>query len=658
MTTTASFGGLPPGLDDDDTVRRALEVAEIPALMPAIAYLTGDMSLLRDELRPDPARMLEPEAGLTPEAMALGRRLAFEGLTRFRDNGAVPAAQPSEEDLRAMLKFLAAGSAGDVDDYALLLEEELGLEDLRAPDWTRDDLAPERPFSVAVIGAGMSGLLAAHRLEQAGIDFVVLEQATEVGGTWLKNQYPGCRVDVSNLFYSYSFEQRTDWPQLFSSQPELLGYFRHFADRAGLRDHIRFSTEVRSATWDDQRLEWRLRLHPLSDLDQDETPDQPESDEEELVVQAIVSAVGQLNRPQLPKIAGIEHFAGPSFHSAEWDSDVELAGKRVAVIGTGASAMQIVPSIAGRVEHLDVYQRTPAWLIPTPDYTADVSAEQHWLFENVPAYANWSRLWTFWRNVEGLLPAGRVDPSWDRDTNNSVGEINELARLVMQAYLETEFSDSPDLLARVIPDYPVAAKRMIRDDGSWAAALSRDNVELVTDPIAEITEHGVRTADGCEREADVIVYGTGFSASEFLTPMRVTGRNGADLHEQWAGSASAYLGITVPNFPNLFCLYGPNTNIVINGSIIYFSECEVFYLQQCIRALLASGHAALDCRPEVLDRYQAWVDEGNRSMAWGVSSVNTWYKNADGRITQNWPFSLLEYWKQTREVHLDDFELL
>ena len=476
MTTTASFGGLPPGLDDDDTVRRALEVAEIPALMPAIAYLTGDMSLLRDELRPDPARMLEPEAGLTPEAMALGRRLAFEGLTRFRDNGAVPAAQPSEEDLRAMLKFLAAGSAGDVDDYALLLEEELGLEDLRAPDWTRDDLAPERPFSVAVIGAGMSGLLAAHRLEQAGIDFVVLEQATEVGGTWLKNQYPGCRVDVSNLFYSYSFEQRTDWPQLFSSQPELLGYFRHFADRAGLRDHIRFSTEVRSATWDDQRLEWRLRLHPLSDLDQDETPDQPESDEEELVVQAIVSAVGQLNRPQLPKIAGIEHFAGPSFHSAEWDSDVELAGKRVAVIGTGASAMQIVPSIAGRVEHLDVYQRTPAWLIPTPDYTADVSAEQHWLFENVPAYANWSRLWTFWRNVEGLLPAGRVDPSWDRDTNNSVGEINELARLVMQAYLETEFSDSPDLLARVIPDYPVAAKRMIRDDGSWAAALSRDNV--------------------------------------------------------------------------------------------------------------------------------------------------------------------------------------
>ncbi len=617
--------------------------------MPAIAWLTGDLSLLRDELRPDPDRLLEPEAGLTAEAMALGRQLAYEALVRFRDSGAHELAPLSDEELRPLLQFLAAGSGDGIDDYALLLEEELGLEDLRAPDWSKQALAPDRPFSVAVIGAGMSGLLAAYRLKQAGIDFVVLEQADDVGGTWLKNQYPGCRVDVTNLFYSYSFEQRDDWPQLFSSQPELLGYFRNFADRAGIRDHVRFATEVRSASWDDERHEWQLEVGPAHGRD-------PSG--ETLVVNAVISAVGQLNRPQLPNIEGVGRFAGPAFHTAEWDDTVDLAGKRVAVIGTGGSAMQVIPSIAAEVARLDVYQRTPAWLIPTPDYTSDVSAEQSWLFENLPAYANWNRLWTFWRNVEGLLPAGRVDESWDREANNSVGGVNELARILMQAYIEAEFANHPDLLTRVIPDYPVAAKRMIRDDGSWAAALSRDNVELVTDPIAEITPTGIRTANGREREVDVIVYGTGFSASEFLMPMKVTGRMGTDLQEQWSGTASAYLGITMPNFPNLFCLYGPNTNIVINGSIIYFSECEVFYVQQCLKALLADGHAALDCRPEVLDRYQRWVDEGNRSMAWGVSDVNTWYKNKEGKITQNWPFSLLDYWTQTRDVNLEDFELL
>jgi len=300
--------------------------------------------------------------------------------------------------------------------------------------------------------------------------------------------------------------------------------------------------------------------------------------------------------------------------------------------------------------------RTPAWFLPTPDYHDAVSPQVHWLLRNVPGYPNWLRFWIFFRMVEGLLPAARVDPQWDGG-EQSVSEVNDLARELLAGYLELELADRPDLLEQALPRYPPFAKRFIRDNGAWTRTIKRADVDLVTEGIVEITAHGVRTVDGVEHPADVIIYGTGFRASDFLMPMTVVGRDGVELHDRWKGDARAHLGVTLPGYPNLFLLYGPNTNIVVNGSITYFSECGVHYLLGCIHELLAGGTKALEPTDEAHEAFNQRVDAENLRMAWGVSSVNSWYKNATGRTAQNWPFSLLEYWQLTREPNLADFTL-
>jgi 4-hydroxyacetophenone monooxygenase len=638
----ATTPGVPSFAADDETLARHVADAAVPAILPALAFLTGDTDLLREDLRPDPLRMLEPDAGYDAEQMATARALALDALKRYRDEGGEPAPAPGPEGLARLLTWLAG--TDDVDAHLQLFEEELGLTgDLRAPDWNADDIAPDSELRVAIIGAGMSGLAAAHRLRQAGVEVVLIEKNHDVGGTWFDNTYPGCRVDVPNHLYSYSFAQRPDWPEHFSTQEVLLDYFRQCADELGLRPLIRFGTEVTAMRWSDDRASWRLALR---------TPD----GEDELDAQVVVSAVGQLNRPRFPDIDGRDDFAGPSFHSARWDHDVDLRGKRVAAIGTGASGAQFIPEVAAEADELFVFQRTPPWFIPTPDNREALPEGLIWLFRHLPGYAQWYRFWLFWRYSEGMLPATEVDPDWDNG-GRSVSALNEMVRILLVDYIDNEFADAPDLRDDVMPDYPPAAKRLIRDDGTWAATLTADNVELVTEGIDRITPTGVLTVDGVEREVDVVIYGTGFQAAHFLTPMEVTGRHGADLHDRWDGDARAYLGMTIPEFPNLFCLYGPNTNIVINGSIIYFSECEVQYLLDAVRLLLAGDHGSLDVRPEVYDEHNDRVDAANRTRAWGASEVNSWYKNESGRVTQNWPFSLLEFWQRTRAIDPDDYVL-
>ena len=630
---------------DDETIRAALAAADVPALLPAVAAALDDLSLLPDHLRPNLAVMMDPTAGLSAEQQAEARELAFTAVKRLQAGEGTADPAPSADDLRTLLSFVSGGQP--IDDYLELLREELALgEDLRAPDWTKDEIAPDRDYRVAVIGAGMSGLVAAHRLRQAGLDVVVLEKNDDVGGTWFENCYPGCRVDVSNLFYSYSFAQRNDWPEHFSSQEVLLDYFRKVADDHGLRELIRFGTEVTAIELDEATMRWTLQ-----------TVDRA-GGEEAIEADAVVSAVGQLNRPNYPDIPGMDTFAGPSFHSARWNHDVDLTGKRVAIIGTGASAAQFIPAVAEQAGDLTIFQRTPAWFLPTPDYHAPVEPEVQWLLRNLPGYANWYRFWIFWRNVEGMMGAARVDPEWTGDPNLSVSQINEFIRQLLTGYLQNEFGDRPDLLTQVMPNYPPFAKRFIRDNGIWAKTLKRDDVHLVTTGIAEVTPEGVRTNDGTLHEADVVIYGTGFQASDFLMPMKVVGRGGVELHDRWGGDARAHLGITLPGFPSLFLLYGPNTNIVVNGSITYFSECEVHYVVGCIRKLLETGGRALEPTPEAHDAHNARVDAENLKMAWGVSSVSTWYKNKTGRTAQNWPFSLLEYWQLTREPDLSQYEVL
>ena len=527
----------------------------------------------------------------------------FRAFSCCRSSPSCQVAAVDDATLRHLFAFLIGQPVSD--EYLDFLREELGVagEDVRAPTWHKDDIDADRPFSVVIVGAGMSGLAAAHRLHQAGVPYVILEKNNDVGGTWFENRYPGCRVDVPNHLYSYSFFQRADWPQRFTQQEMLLDYFRDAADALDLRKHIRFGTEVLDATFRETEGDWAVRIRT------------PDGREETLIANVLISAVGQLNRPKLPDIAGRDSFAGASFHSAQWDSSVDLKGKRVAVIGTAASGIQLIPAIADEVAELHVYQRTPNWFMPTPDYHADTPAGMQWLLDNVPTYSEWYRLSLFWRLSEGMLAAARVDPEWPQD-GRSVGPLNDGLRALLTQYLDSQFADAPDLLARVLPGYPPLAKRILLDNGIWATTLKRDHVELISDAIDEITPTGV-VAGGQLREVDVIVYATGFHASEFLTPLRIRGRDGRDLHEHWNGDARAYLGLTVPGFPNLFCMYGPNTNLVANGSIIYFSECEVQYILSAIRLLLERRASAVDCRPEVHDAYNVAVDEANARMAWG-----------------------------------------
>jgi 4-hydroxyacetophenone monooxygenase len=634
-----------PITENDDEIRAILLHAEIPPLLPALAYLTGDLTLLRDDLRPDSLLVALPQGGLTEEQQAAARELALDALVRWRDAGCVPAPIPDDTALLRIMEYAVGGSA--MDPYLPLLEEELAYrgEDRRAPGWTRSDLAPDRKFSVVIVGAGMSGLLVAHRLRQAGIDFTIIEKNDDVGGTWLENVYPGCRVDNPNHNYSYSFAQRHDWPLHYSTQEVLLDYFENCADAFDLRSAIRLGTEVVRATWSDRDAQWSVLVRDHN------------GKEETLTADAIVSAVGQLNRPNYPDIAGRESFAGPSFHSASWDHSVDLNGKRVAVIGTGASAVQFIPEIAPVVGELLVFQRTPPWLGPTPDYHDPVSNEQRWLYAHVPSYSEWNRFWIFWRMGDGVLPGVTVDPQWDQSTG-AVSFFNDMMRVMLTEYLKGEFGDRPDLLEHVVPTYPPAAKRLLRDNGVWGGALKRENTRLVTTGIREITPSSIVTDDGVAHDVDVIIYGTGFQASKFLTPMTITGRGGIDLHEQWGGDARAYLGVTVPGFPNLFCLYGPNTNIVINGSIVYFSECGVRYILGLVKLLLEHDHRALDVRKDVHDEFNEQVDAENKRMAWGAAEVNSWYKNEHGRVAQNWPFTLLEYWQRTLAPDADDYEFV
>jgi 4-hydroxyacetophenone monooxygenase len=372
--------------------------------------------------------------------------------------------------------------------------------------------------------------------------------------------------------------------------------------------------------------------------------------------QAVISAVGQLNRPKMPDIAGTGSFEGPSFHSARWDHSVDLKGKRVAVIGTGASAAQFIPVVANEAAELDVYQRTPNWFVPVPNYHQDVETGLRWLFAHVPHYAHWYRFWLFWNTTDGLLPAATVDDEWEAK-GGSISEANLQLQTLLSMYLQAQYADRPDLLEKVLPTYPPTSKRIVLDNGIWAETLKRDNVHLITEGIDRITPRGIVTKDGVERPADAIIYGTGFQASKFLTPMKVVGTHGVDLNEQWDGDARAYMGITVPNFPNFYMLYGPNTNIVVNGSIIYFSECEVQYVMGCLRMLLENGRRAMDCRRDVHDAYNQRIDAANLKRTWGVSKVNSWYKNEKGRSAQNWPFNLIDYWSQTREPNPDDYVL-
>ncbi len=627
-----------------EMLEQGLAEAHLPALLMSVVHLTGDTSLIEKFPRPVYDFFADSRTGgYTPEAQEQIRGLARNAIQNYLKGDRKLPPPPKADIATAMMNFVIGVDVPP--QYVPFLMEELGLEgaDAKYPVWDGPAVNQRKQgMHIVIVGAGMSGLLAAIRLKQAGVAFTIIEKNKDVGGTWYENSYPGCRVDTQNHLYSYSFEPNHEWPQHFSTQNILLDYFQRVSKKHDLRKDIRFESQVAEAHFDEASAKWNVRVRDAA------------GKEDTIVADAVISAVGQLNQPRLPDIKGLGSFKGPAFHSAQWRHDVELKGKRVACIGTGASAFQFVPAIAGEVKELLVFQRTPPWLAPTPDYHNDVGAGKKWLLEHVPFYDKWYRFFLFWLMTDGVYEMVKAEPGWNGpDTAVSAANL-ELRGMLIEA-LKPQVAAKPELLDKIVPAYPFGGKRALRDNGVWVGALSRDNVELVTDPIEEINATGLKTADGKQHDVDVIVYGTGFHASTFLRTFKVYGRGGVELHEKWAGDARAYLGMTTPGFPNFFMIYGPNTNIVVNGSIVFFSECSVRYILDCLKLLAETGNATMEPKKDVHDAFNVRVDEMNAKMAWGAPQVSSWYKNTTGRVSQNWPFPLVDYWKATLEPNANDF---
>lgn len=630
-------------IGDDPAIDEAVAAAHIPSLILALVHLTGDDGLLDRVPRPVYDFFGDGQGGIPAETQAIIRAQAAAALKAWRDGGLVPVL-PAPDVVRRMMDFIAGVDIPE--HYVPFLLEELaiggGAPRASAPV-IQAPAAAKAAFQVAVIGGGMSGILAGIELQQAGIPFVIIEKNEDFGGTWFENSYPGCRVDSQNHLYSYSFENNHDWPQFYSDRNVLRDYFQRTAAKYDLGRYTRFRTRVEAADYDEATCRWRLTLVL------------PGGAREVIEAAAVISAVGQLNQPRYPDIPGREDFKGPSFHSARWDHGVDLTGRRVAVIGSGASAFQFVPEIAPKAGHLTLFQRSAPWLGPTPEYHQDVPAGMRWLLEHMPYYRSWYRFFLFWLMTDGILDAVRIDPEWQGGPQ-SVSALNEELRQALAGYIAMQVEDET-LLAKVTPNYPPGGKRMLRDNGTWLDTLKRGDVTVEDGRIARIGAGGIELADGRHVAADVIIYGTGFHASDFLRTLQVRGRGGLDLHRHWAGDARAYLGIAVPGFPNFFTMYGPNTNIVVNGSIIFFSECAIRHIMGSIKLLLEGGWRAIEVKPEVHDAFNARVDDANSRMAWGAPAVSSWYKNARGRVSQNWPFALVDYWNATRAPDPADFLL-
>jgi cation diffusion facilitator CzcD-associated flavoprotein CzcO len=480
-----------------------------------------------------------------------------------------------------------------------------------------------RERTVAILGAGVAGLCMGIRLGKAGIPYTIYEKSDRLGGTWYDNTYPGCACDVPSHLYSYSFEPKTDWSRKFSPQSEIQGYLEHCADEYAVWPHIRFETEIVSATFDDSRGSWRLRTRGG----------------DEVVADVLVSGLGQLNRPHVPDLPGLASFDGTTFHSARWNHAQDLTGKRVGVIGNAASAVQLVPEIAPQVARLHVFQRTANWIFPRLD--AAYSERAKWLFAHVPLLERLYRWWIYWRLELNFLGMRR---------NRFMSE--KMQKLAL-GHLHAQVAD-PGLREALTPDYPIGCKRILIID-DYYPALQRPNVELVTSGIERIEPDAVVTSDGARHVVDTLIFATGFQTTGFLEPLVVEGRGGAKLRDAWREGAEAHLGLTVAGFPNLFLLYGPNTNLGHN-SIIFMIECQVNYALRCIQELRRRDLAWLDVRREAMEASNARLQRDLAKTAW-AGGCASWYKTASGKITNNWSGPTVAYWWRTLRPNFSEYLL-
>ena len=627
---------------DPERLRRTLKDADIRVLLMVVFHLSGDLKWLGPDYRPqrDVRLIADEDAGLSPQVRAEIRGAALDLL------GARAGQYPAVHDPgdRLMLEMMRQCMNENIAEaYAPMMREEMGLTP-RDVLWSSQPSAQRlAAMHVVIVGAGASGLILGARLKRLGIRCTILEQSGDVGGTWRDNRYPGCAVDTPNHAYSFSLGGRYRWRSYFSPRDQLLDYMRRAAYEFGVYEDIRFQSKVSAACWDAASHHWIVSIVRPSGA-------------ETITANALISCIGQFGLPHIPDIAGLDSFSGPKFHTTQWPQDLDLRGKRLAIIGTGASAMQIVPSIAAEVAELDIYQRSPQWARPIPRFHDALSDDAQWLLQHVPFYAAWFRFAMLWRYGDGLLPHLKKDPSWPHP-ERSLNRVNDKHRQEMLDYMLEELGERDDLIRKCVPSYPPYGKRILLDNG-WFKTLRRPNVDLITEPINHVVPDGVVTQDGRWHPADILVLSTGFKMTEMTARLNLVGIGGRQLADVWGDdNATAHLGITVPGFPNLFITQGPSTGLGHGGSAICQAESQARYISAMLANMIENDIAAVDVTQEVHDAFVAEVDTRHAELIWTHPGMSTYYRNRHGRVVSATPFSLVEYWTLTHDPRLEEYRL-
>lgn len=617
----------------------AIAEGDIRVLLMVLVHMTGETRWLEPPYTPkrDVRLIPDPDAGVPKE---IQQEIRAAVLKLFENGEPKPAIVDPGNEL--MLKMMRATLGENVAaEYAPLMREEMGFIPREMRWRERPSDARLAGQHVLVVGAGVCAIALGVALGRLGIPYTIVEKNAEIGGTWYVNRYPGCGVDTPNHSYSFSFGKRNPWTRYFAQRQELHEYLLKVVREHDIRSNVRLNTELTSSRWDENKRRW---ISTLRTKDGEVTFEST----------VLVSAIGQLNDPAPARFKDDDSFKGTQIHSALWRDDIQLDGKHVAVIGTGATAMQLVPSIAGQVASVTVYQRTAQWARPVKGYADPIAEGAQWLLAHLPFYVQWYRFNMFWRYGDGLLPFLRKDPAWPHP-ERAVNKGNDRHREELTNFIQEELKDRPDLIEKCVPTYPPYGKRILLDN-NWFKTLTRPNVELVTEPIDRFAPAGIVTADGGLRAHDIIVISTGFKVTEMAARLNITGRGGKTLKQAWADdNPTAYLGLTVPDFPNLFVMLGPNSGPAHGGSVIFQSECQSRYITSCLVEMIEHGLAAIDVKPDVHDGYVRKVDAEHEQMIWTHPGMTTYYRNSRGRVFSAMPWRFVDYWQMTHDADLNDY---
>ncbi|QQQ64393.1 flavin-containing monooxygenase [Paenarthrobacter ureafaciens] len=628
---------MPTPLSEFVTAARASEPAVLAA---ALAQLTGDLKWADDERL---AGLRRWSAGQQEQMDAEGEAYLEEAgaeLERLISSGFAGAKVISDP---AELLYIARAAIDERLDGSFVPKLEHHLNPELCQVKIDRDAVKRRNLKVTIIGAGMSGIGLAFTLADAGIEYEILDMSQDVGGIWFDNTYPECGVDTQAFQYAWDAEPNLNWTRFDVKRDEILQYIRDAASKRGVLDRIQFGVKAEKGTWDAGTSQWRL------DVTRNGVPDVMTTD-------VLVVAVGSLNQPKIPEIPGSDTYQGETFHTARWRDDLALEGKRVAIIGSGSSGVQVTRSVAKLADELFVFVRSPHWMRPRrPTEIGEVTEGKRWLLRNLPNYLAWYRFYLDYvlgdrehrRMILEETPEG-LKPSRE----------NDAVREELTAYIRKELGDREDLITKVTPSYPPYSKRLVVDNG-WYNTLTQPNVSLVTDKIAALDETGILTTDGAHYSVDVIGFATGFHGTRYFWPLELISAKGKRLAETFGSDDDlrAYLGTAMADYPNLFALQGPNTAIGHGGGATFMSEGQGRFIMTCLKTLVEQDKRSITIKPEVVDAYNRTIDERLDRMVWTEPGLTSRFRNSAGRVITNHPWTLLEFWERTRSAQVEDFIL-